>query len=92
MTRVVLTAQVENTASWEAAFRTHRDLFRDFGLASVYEYGIGENNEVVVVVEVSDSDAFIETLGSPENVAAMKNDGVRRETVKVFVVDKELKL
>jgi len=92
MAKVVLTAQVENTTSWEKAFRTHRDLFRDFGLAGVYEYGIGENNEVAVVVDVSDADAFIETLGSPENVAAMKNDGVRRETVKVFVVDRELKL
>jgi len=92
MAKIVLTAQVENTASWEKAFRTHRDLFRNFGLASVYEYGIGENNEVVVVVDVSDPDAFIETLGSPENVAAMKNDGVRRDTVKVFVVDKALDL
>ncbi|MGD8810907.1 MAG: hypothetical protein PVG24_14965 [Gammaproteobacteria bacterium] len=92
MAKVVLTAQVEDTASWEKAFRTHRDLFRSFGLTQVYEYGIGENSEVAVVVDVSDADAFLKTLESPENVDAMKNDGVIRDTVKVFVIDRDLPL
>ena len=90
MPRIVLTAEVENTKDWEQKFRTHRDLFREMGHASVYEYGIGENNEVVVTVDVGDAAAFLTSLESAENVAAMENDGVKRDTVKVWVVDKAL--
>jgi len=92
MPRIVLTAEVQDTETWEQAFRTHADLFREMGHASVYEYGIGDNNEVVVTVDVGDADAFLESLASDENVAAMENDGVNRDTVKVWVVDKALNL
>ncbi|MGD8340520.1 MAG: hypothetical protein PVH89_07030 [Gammaproteobacteria bacterium] len=90
MPRIVLTAEVEDTGKWESEFRGHRDLFREMGHASVYEYAIGDNNEVAVCVDVSDAAAFLESLQSDENVSAMKNDGVKRDTVKVFVVDKSL--
>lgn len=92
MTRIVLTAQVEDTAAWEPKFRSHADMFRKFGVADTYEYSIGENSEVAVCVDVSDADAFLEILSSPENVAAMENDGVNRDSVKIFVVDKALRL
>jgi len=92
MTRIVLTAQVENTQTWERQFRTHADMFREVGLAKVYDYSIGKDSNVAVSVEVSDVDAFLKVLESPENIAAMQNDGVRRDTVQVFVLDKSLKL
>lgn len=92
MTRIVLTAQVENTQTWEQKFRTHADLFREMGLAKAYDYSIGKDSNVAVSVEVNDVDGFLKALESPENVAAMKNDGVRRDTVQIFVLDKSLKL
>jgi hypothetical protein len=32
MPKVILTAQVEDAAKWEAGFRTHGDVFRAYGL------------------------------------------------------------
>jgi hypothetical protein len=92
MTRIVLTAEVEDTARWEKAFRTHADLFKKMGVATSYEYAIGENSNVAVCAEATDASAFLASLESAENVAAMKNDGVKRDTVKVFVIDKSLPL
>jgi len=92
MTRIVLTAQVDNTKEWEQQFRTHADLFRQMGLAKVYDYSIGKGSSVAVSVEVDDVDQFLTSLESPENVAAMENDGVQRNTVQVFVLDKSLRL
>jgi hypothetical protein len=92
MPKIVLTAEVEDTKAWEKGFRSHRELFADFGFASVYEYAISDGSQVAVCVEVDDPDAFLESLRSPKNVDAMKNDGVKRDTVKVFVVDKALQI
>ena len=92
MTRIVLTAQVDNTKEWEQQFKTHADLFRQMGLAKVYDYSIGKDSNVAVSVEVNDVDGFLTALESPENVAAMENDGVQRDTVQVFVLDKSLRL
>lgn len=92
MTRIVLTAQVENPKTWEQQFQTHADLFRQMGFAKAYDYSIGKDSDVAVSVEVDDVDGFLQALESPENVAAMENDGVRRDTVHVFVLDKSLRL
>lgn len=92
MAKIVLTAEVENTEKWEKAFRTHADLFKKMGVATRYDYAIGKGNTVAVCAEAKDAKAFLKSLESPENVAAMKNDGVKRDTVKVFVVDKNLPL
>lgn len=92
MTRIVLTAQVENTEAWEKQFQTHADLFREMGFAKVYDYSIGNDSNVAVSVEVSDVDGFLRSLESAENTAAMENDGVKRDTVQVFVLDKALQL
>jgi hypothetical protein len=92
MTMIVLTAEVEDTAKWEKAFRTHADLFKTMGVASSYDYSIGEDSHVAVCAEAKDAAAFLKSLESAENVAAMKTDGVKRDSVKVFVLDKNLPL
>jgi hypothetical protein len=92
MAMIVLTAEVEDTTKWEAAFRTHADLFKKMGVATRYDYAIGENNHVAVCAEANDAKEFLTSLESAENVAAMANDGVKRDTVQVFVVDKNLPL
>ena len=89
MTRLVITAQVENVEDWERSFRTHGELFRSQPASSPYTFGQVGDNEVAVSAEVADVDAFLQSLQSPETAEAMGNDGIKKDTVKVFVLDKE---
>ena len=49
-------------------------------------------NEVAILWEVANLDRFLELLDVPETAEAMAQDGVKRDTVKVYVLDKEFKL
>ena len=89
MAKMLLTAQVENLEEWEKAFRTHGDLFRSQKLGSPILIGTTGDYEVALYQEVDDLDDFMKAMESPETAEAMANDGVRRETVKVFSLDKE---
>lgn len=92
MATVIITAQVEDPAKWEQAFETHDDIFRtSYGAASV-RFAAAQGNEVATFWEVSDADAFLQNLGSQETIDAMAADGVKRETVKTFVVDRTVHL
>jgi hypothetical protein len=44
---------------------------------------------VAILWEVVNQDKFLELLDAPETAEAMAQDGVIRETVKVYVLDKE---
>jgi len=88
MTKIIVTAEVEDSARWEAGFRTHGDLFRSQTVSRV-EFATGEGNEVAVCFEPADFDKFMELFESPATAEAMEADGVKRETVKVYVMDKE---
>ena len=87
MPRVVITAQVEDTAKWEEGFRTHGGLLGTMAQTSTY-FSMNDNNEIVLYSRPSDLDKFMEVLESPETEEAMAVDGVKRDTVKVFVLDK----
>jgi len=89
MVKIVITAKVEDTASWERKFRTHGDFFKDFGISSPISYAIGRDNEVAIIQEVTDVETFEKGLASPETEQAMSHDGVIRESFKYFVVDKD---
>lgn len=91
MPRVIITAQVEDSANWERGFRTHGELFRDYSATAVH-FAATDENEVAILWELDDLDKFLGLLESPETVEAMEFDGVKRETVKVFVLDKVLDL
>ena len=92
MAKVLLTAQVKNVDAWEKAFRTHGELFKSQGQpTSPILYSKGPGNEVAVYSEVADASAYRNMVASPETVAAMEQDGVKRETVKVFVLDNEFR-
>ena len=91
MPKLVVTAQVEDVAKWETGFRTHGDLFRSQGITTM-NFGVGEGNEVALYQEVDDLAKWREILESDATGEAMAIDGVKRETVKVFVLDKELDL
>jgi hypothetical protein len=88
---VIETAQVEDAAKWKRQFQTHTDLFRELTATKV-NYTATADNEVALVIAVDDVDKFLKVLASPTTAAAMANDGVKRETVKTFVLTDELEL
>ena len=92
MPKVVVAAQVEDSAKWEAGFLTHADLFHDLTVTAPVDYAINEGNEVAVYCEPANVDAFMKGMEGPATAEAMAQDGVKRETVKVFVLDKEFKV
>jgi hypothetical protein len=91
MTRVIVTARVENASFWESAFRTQTELFRSYTSTAIH-FTATSDNEVAILWEVADIDQYLEQMASPETAAAMANDGVIQETVKVYVLDKEMAL
>ena len=78
-------------AKWEKGFRTHGDLFRKMGVSRM-EYGTSGGNQMAVCGETNDLDAYMKVLQSPATAEAMAFDGVKRETVKTYVLDKDLKV
>ena len=92
MPKVVVTAQVEDPVRWEEGFRTHGDLFRSQTVTKPINFAMIEGNEVAVCLEPDDLDTCMEILDSPATAQAMEFDGVKRETVKVFVLDKEFQV
>ena len=92
MARVVVTAQVEDAVKWEKSFRTHADLFRSQTVAKPINFATIEGNIVAVCLEPDNLDTFMKILTSSATADSMAADGVKRETVKVFVLDKEFKI
>jgi hypothetical protein len=92
MATVVITAQVEDQETWEAAFRTHADLFRSQTCREPVQIALGENNTVAIIQQPEDLNTFMALLDSPATHEAMAHDGVRRETVQVFVIDRAMEL
>ena len=90
MPRVVITAQVEDTAKWEQMFRTRGDLLRST-TSTVTHFATNDANEVVLYAEVTDLDEYFKVVQSAATAEAMDQDGVKRDTVKVFVLDKEFR-
>lgn len=90
MPKVVVTAQVEDPVKWEQGFRTHGALFRSQTVSKPINFATIEGNQVAVCLEPDDVATFMKILDSPATVEAMAIDGVKRETVKVFILDKEL--
>ena len=88
MPRVIITPQVEDAATWEEGFRTHGELLRSMTSTVTY-FATTEQNEIALYAEPTDLDRYFEILESPATAEAMAFDGVKRETVKVFVLDKE---
>lgn len=91
MARVIVSAEVEDTAKWEEGFRTHGDLFRSQTVTKI-DFGIAEDNSVAVCFEMGDLDTYMKILESPATAEAMESDGIKRDTVKVFVLDKAFDL
>jgi hypothetical protein len=90
MPRIVLTATVDDATVWEERYRSHGEVFKQVwpGPMPVIHFTTTEDNEVAMCTDVDDVDAYFKMLGSPEIAEAMAHDGVQRNTVKVYVLDK----
>jgi hypothetical protein len=91
MAKVIITAKVEDPIKWEEGFRTHGELFKRQTCVSPVHISILDDNEVALIFDAENVDTFMQILDT-EGPSAMANDGVIRETVKIFVMDKEFHL
>jgi hypothetical protein len=90
MHRIVALLDIDDAAKFEAGFRTRGELFRRQTIRS-YHYKITDDNRVAVFGEVDDLDKYQEILASDETARAMAEDGVNRETVQLWVLDREFR-
>ena len=88
MAMVVITAKVEDVMKCEGGFRTHGKHFKNMGVTGPIGIAINDGNEVALCFEPADVATFMSRLDTPENVAAMEHDGVKRDTVRVYVMDR----
>ncbi len=88
MAKVIITAQVEDSTKWEEGFRTHGELLKSMTSTGHY-FTISKDNELTLYAEPTDVDKFLEVMESPATEEAMAFDGVKRDTVKVSVLEKE---
>ena len=91
MPKVIAIAEVEDLAKWEEGFRTHADLFQSQTITKPISFGTTDGNRTVICFEPEDLDTYLKILDSPATAEAMAFDGVKRETVKIVVLDKEFK-
>ena len=83
----------------EDAFRLGAEIlnsgFRPTFIIAVWRGGapvgiaVQEDNTVACCFEPTDLNTFMEVLESPESAEAMGTDGVKRDTVKLYVIDRE---
>ena len=90
MPKVVVIAQIKDPAKWEAGFRTHGEVFKTYGLEAPVHFTVA-GNEIAICFEPRDVGAFMNVIQQPATIAAMEFDGVLRDTVKPYVLDKEFK-
>lgn len=86
--RVVVTAQVADIGKWEQGFRTHGDLFTSMSLSQSHYAMNEETRRIAVYNEPANFEQFMSVLESQATADAMEYDGIDRETVNVFVLDK----
>ncbi|MEM9633389.1 MAG: hypothetical protein AAGA50_18810 [Pseudomonadota bacterium] len=84
MPKIVATHEVDDIAHWLSSPK-REEVFA--GIASNIETYVlpGDSNRVAVTMDVPDMVAFEAQMKSDAGAAAMKFDGVRPETVVVYV-------
>jgi hypothetical protein len=89
MARVLVVAQCKDPKKWEQTFVTHGQLFRSMGATEPVHYGL-DGNWAAVMMDVRDVNHYKKLMQSKETADAMADDGVLRETVKMFELDKKV--
>ena len=89
MAKVLVVAQCKDPKKWEQTFVTHGPLFKSMGATGPVHYGL-EGNWAAVMMDVKDLDHYNKAMSSPATAEAMATDGLLRESVKMFVLDKKV--
>ena len=92
MPEVIVTAEVENPSVWEERFRTHGDIFKQYTVKKPVRFSLGEGNRIAVSFEPEDVDTLMKSMKSEVTTKAMASDGVKRDSVRIFVLDKSVKI
>ncbi len=90
MKKVIISAKVEDSAKWERNFRSHTDMFKEANLSRPIELSANDKNEIAMCAEPKDLNKYLELLRQPRTTSAMREDGVKGDTLKGFVLDKEI--
>jgi len=92
MTRIVITAKVKDAVKWEEGYRAHAPMLRQFlGVTKPVHFTTDvETNEICLNAEPDNLEKYLELAQSPEIAEAMDKNGVIRETVKFYILDKVL--
>ena len=87
MPRVVITAEVEDGASWPDKVRRQSEVFKTYGIIGEIELGYTDDNVVALSYLVDDVEALRVAMESEATAKAMAEDGVKRETAQILVLD-----
>ena len=91
MPKVIITVEVQDPAKWEAGFRSHVEVFRAYSVNAPISYTTS-GNLAVVCMEVASIETMQQQMALPATADAMATDGLKRETFKMFVLDKQFTL
>ena len=92
MTRIVLTAKVKDAVQWEAGYREHAPMLREIlGVTKTIHFTTDEEtNEICIQGEPDDLEKYLEMVQTPEMAEAMEKNGVLRDTVKLYILNKQI--
>ena len=93
MPKFVAIYEVEDPERWEAGFRTRSEMFKSWSGIGPVNYTVTEEGRVVHYGEYADDiEKVFAAMQTPEGARAMAEDGVKPETMQVYVLDKQLDL
>jgi len=81
---ILIFHEVDDVDRWLESPRRH-EVFGPFGITARTFIDATQTNRVGLIVEVASMELFQEAMGSPTAVAAMTHDGVRPDSVQVFI-------
>ena len=92
MTKIVITAEVKDVEKWEEGYRAHAPMLREtMGVTKPVHFTTNiETNEVCINAEPDNLEHYLEMAQSPMIAEAMAKNGVLAETVKFYILDKQL--
>ena len=92
MSRIVITAKVKDAVKWEAGYREHAPMLKEkLGVTQPIHFTTNtETNEICILGEPDNLEKYLEVIQTPEMVEAMEKNGVLRDTVKLYILDKQI--
>ena len=84
MRTIMIFQEVDNVEHWLESPR-RREVFGPLGITARTFVDRVHSNRVGLIVEVASMELFQEAMGSPAAAEALTYDGVRPDTVQVFI-------